>query len=930
VAINLEFRYVIKTLWYYRSRILFILFGLFLAQGLLFSNVIWHDTSEDLILHEFNDNIDYLAATSSFSTNTVFSLMNYLDTEPLVDHYDLSVRSNMIFNAFNKNESYRYYPLSDQENNKDPVHVVQSILTSLSGMERLANVLTIDGHVPKNSDEFMISTEAKLELESVYNTSIHPGKTLNIEIGERFPETDKGEFQLKHFLPKKFANRTISGIFDQNGAESIANQAYFEGIFRKTVIFPITETNFNTTDFHQMDKYGLTLMQMISFNFQDILNLGISELDSLLFRFMERLKSRFWFVVGDVMSNAVRDLQTNYNFSFHTALLFYPLIILSLLLSYFAVGQLLNERDQQISLLRIRGANDTDIIKLFYQEYLIVGLAASLISIPVSVLFTILIPSFQDNFTFNGEIAKEFLGNLKVNYLTLIQLYLVLQFLYFLAISYHIFQKIKNEEKNQFGRSLSIAKATLTVLFTGLLIGYFVFLNIPLTPSNISNIDSSSFRIAIFYLLILWLLYSQYAADIAMKLIVYSSNLIRYVSKHLSFYVTRSVKRPKNRNKIFVFYLIFMISLLIFSGSLFTIYNNYHHESETYLQGADLRIHTTATYRNYTSTIEAIDGVDTVTPVLETTIYVGSVPYTLYVVDPDSYLSVGIWDYASGSHSPQVLLNSLKQNPENILVSKQVVNTLGFKENQSLNIFGLMGQYISIFNISGVINSAPGLGLASYPNPELSQNTRGWLMTSFSYIEKNFKSQFTRLFFGKIDENANSANIIEQVSDLDNVITVNPSPINQNFIGVFITSYLPRPLSVLVFVFLMTAFISLVMITLSINYLIIERRSEFALMLATGSTRSFAMQFLRTEISLYGVISTIVGIAFGLLTANFAMKFYIPFTIQRIFVPIRFTVSPLLIICTFLFTEVVILALLRFNKDRVIPYNIADILKEDR
>ena len=52
----------------------------------------------------------------------------------------------------------------------------------------------------------MMSVNAKLEYENVYNTSLELGQSLDFEIGKRFPETDRGEVTIQDFLAKPFVS----------------------------------------------------------------------------------------------------------------------------------------------------------------------------------------------------------------------------------------------------------------------------------------------------------------------------------------------------------------------------------------------------------------------------------------------------------------------------------------------------------------------------------------------------------------------------------------------------------------------------------------------------------------------------------------------------------------------------------------------------
>ena len=115
----------------------------------------------------------------------------------------------------------------------------------------------------------------------------------------------------------------------------------------------------------------------------------------------------------------------------------------------------------------------------------------------------------------------------------------------------------------------------------------------------------------------------------------------------------KNFQRRNPSTKVLSFYLIFLFSLLIFSSTLYSTYDTYKTEEAEFNQGADLRIHTFRTYNNYSDELSSVNGIKQVTPLMKSPGYIATTEYTVYAVDPMSYLEVGYWEFANGTDTPE-------------------------------------------------------------------------------------------------------------------------------------------------------------------------------------------------------------------------------------------------------------------------------------
>ena len=451
-----QFLLALKSIIYFRKRIALVLFGIIFALSLLFANSIWEDTSEILVINELVENTDYLASTSSFLPGRVTDILEYLPEDDNIESFDISILSNAIFNFEDKDETYRYFPLDNQEDPSNPVEVSNAIVTNLEAMDNLDAIFNVNGSMPDEHNEILISRDLANDLEDLLEIDIVPGVQLNVSIAKKFPFTDIGEFQLVHFSPNYYYDFTLTGIIEYNGAASITEVIYTDQVFNRLVVFPLTEETFTINNLAEMDRNSLIANLMISIRTEKLIEFGVENLENYLFNFQERLKSRFWFSVNKVQTRTAEDLRNEFVFSFNSSSFYIPLVILSLLLTHYTIGLLINGREGHFNILRLRGTNDQDIIKILAIEFGIIGIIAFIAGSPLSILLASLIPGLRPDGSIDMETVRLFFQKMQFEFASLYLIILVVLGAYLLSIFYHTYNLIqKSNPTYSNGRAIS-------------------------------------------------------------------------------------------------------------------------------------------------------------------------------------------------------------------------------------------------------------------------------------------------------------------------------------------------------------------------------------------------------------------------------------------------------------------------------------------
>ncbi|MHA1443083.1 MAG: ABC transporter permease, partial [Candidatus Heimdallarchaeota archaeon] len=179
-----------------------------------------------------------------------------------------------------------------------------------------------------------------------------------------------------------------------------------------------------------------------------------------------------------------------------------------------------------------------------------------------------------------------------------------------------------------------------------------------------------------------------------------------------------------------------------------------------------------------------VEGVREAMSVLSVEGLISEKTVTLYGVDALKYLRIGRWESSPNDfYSMDYMLNNLNDTDRGIIISRKFAEAINITQNPSLTMRGLPNSSDNeVFEIIGVIDSAPGLGLAHGNNLELYQPNGQFMLVNERIITQDYGVSDASLFFAKIVPNFTISEVLDNINELDNIIDVNPEVINKQYI----------------------------------------------------------------------------------------------------------------------------------------------------
>jgi ABC-type lipoprotein release transport system permease subunit len=332
-------------------------------------------------------------------------------------------------------------------------------------------------------------------------------------------------------------------------------------------------------------------------------------------------------------------------------------------------------------------------------------------------------------------------------------------------------------------------------------------------------------------------------------------------------------------------------------------------ESE-YKNGADMRIVTYPVDYNFKNNISQIDGINEVVALMKTTGSIAYDDYTIIGVDSITYSRVGKWvdsSFAEGNSFEN--LKNLDEMYEGVIISQPLAERLNLTIGDEIPIINLPGGvYHRLFIITGILNSAPGLGLMDGQNIEMLQPNDGIVLINEEFMRTELEITLCQLFLASVFPDENNTRITNEIKGLLSNTQVNPELINEQFMGTFIESYIPNVRVFFYVQLIAVALIIMVLIIMFTDFTLNQRTQEFAITQSMGKSRNTISKILIMEILVIILSASIGGIllglaftysTFNLITPILTSHNIIPFTVnlpilEIVLIPVIMTTMALL------------------------------------
>jgi putative ABC transport system permease protein len=232
-----------------------------------------------------------------------------------------------------------------------------------------------------------------------------------------------------------------------------------------------------------------------------------------------------------------------------------------------------------------------------------------------------------------------------------------------------------------------------------------------------------------------------------------------------------------------------------------------------------------------------------------------------------------------------------------------------------------------IFEIIGVIDSAPGLGLAHGSNLELYQPNDQFFLVNEQIVIQDYGVRDASLFFAKIVPNYTISEVAENINDLDNIIDVNPEIINNQYIGKYISQFIPDVTTFVLIEIILVNAIGLIIISSIMEFLLSQRKQNNAILYSIGNSNKNLASMILAEILVIDAVAIfvalIIGVPFSLLSANVNSPIFTAHNILPYSFAFDYLRIPIFVVLLLIFTIITAIpSITRFSNQ-----NIAKILK---
>ncbi|NHJ32869.1 MAG: FtsX-like permease family protein [Asgard group archaeon] len=924
-----------KNILSHKRHMIIIIFGFTISISVLLSVNLWSNTSENLAINDFLGSQDYQAYIFSASQpEDIDEIIEDLDDNTLVDFYSTGYSTAALFNTEGKdNLTYECLPENDQTDPNDPVSLTNAFITGQETLERISYIFNIEGNFSVEDNGILLSHVEAQELSVIYGRDIQVGDVLNLSIGKYIPNIRYGEIYLSDFQATYYQNYTVNGIYTINEGVSIIQHALSSEVLSDSIIFPL----YSLGDEEDIMKFNsVPYVLFVKFDRDEITKDGLDEVINKMNLFSETIKRDYPTSYIYIIESILASLTNAYSRASVVVVLMIPVIIVGIVMTIFTINIVIDYRQTEVALLRDRGADTVQILLLFIIEFTIVALFGIILGIVLSFFIAAFIPSFTAS-GFNGVIFRAFLLDPSFSYgftigisftfLIVLLGYASLKIWWEISLrhksSEHDLSTRRKMEKNVF-IGANIVAATIVVI--ALIIALIDTIKSIQESQNFSISSTTSagytFVLLCFLLIFIVQIISYLITD---KFQVSLKGLYRRLIFNEAFFLINNFKRKDKKLSTMSFAIILVTTFITFSLISASSVTQNQLDEANYKNGADMRVITYPVDYNFRNNISQIDGINEVVALMKTTGSIAYDDYTIVGVDSITYSRVGKWDsssFAEGNSFENLKL--LDETYDGIIIGQALASRLNLTIGDNIPIINLPGGlYHRSFVITGILNSAPGLGLLDGKNIEMLQQNNGIVLINEELMLSEFGISNCQLFLANVFPDENETRIKSEIEGLLTNIQVNPELINEQFIGAFIESYIPN---VRVFFYVQLLTISLIIVILIVMYTdftLNQRTQEFAITQTMGKSRTTITKLLVVELIVIVFSAYIGGLLLGLAFTYASFNLMVPILTSHNIIP--FSVSiPILqfIFLPILFTTIALIGVLpsivKYGREKII------------
>ncbi len=817
--------------------------------------------------------------------NAMEELQSTLAQEPLVESSFITQPALFLFNLNHRSPYFNIlnHPPNESdffisENLHDGIHFVEEeYLSHIS-----SKVTTETGNdFSFSNGGIVISRRVLRRIEYYTGQSFEVGDTIDFGIATRLPDPDLGESSLYYFQMIKVYNRTINAIFDRIPQRLLLYPDFLPETLGDGIFIP--KSTVNQSVLKDMERRIATTPHMfIRMDRSALANKGTfaleSEIEAIAFR-IER--ENVWFQV-EVYTDEINLIISNYEKARIIILfLFIPLILVAFVFLLSTTSYMLNQRRDEIQLLRYKGASFLKILGLFFIEFLILAIIGFILGTLLGFINTWVISKSSKFLVLeNTELNIEFINTIVRSWNTWILGGIFIGSIYLLTVIHRVRGLLHQQQQESFVktrflkiRGLSRRNIDVGILVISAILLIIVIFDVDIGILSISDImnrlslDPQLMGLYLATATIIWLALGYGFARLSGDILPRLSRLTQFIfqSKHKLITVSFARKRPQVLNIITL--IVLTISLTVFSTFYSQTLEYNTQKNIDYLIGSDFKVFTEELTTAYASELEKIPGVSSAVSITQTFGTIGRYSITLVGVNPENYFTSCYWNQDSivaGKDPNQTLNGLITDQYHGIIINDFLAHTLEIGVGDYIELSRLLGSIGELYNftIYGVMKSAPGIGKMYSPTQEIRGFAKvGGIALIHQDLMDIFLVQTTRVFLVKTNETSSveRENVKGTLARQDFVRQVYDRESDHEILYDFMQ--ISGVAGILSASFVCSLLVGIIGVSIFYNYIISDRLQEYAVLRAFGGTKNQIFSIAVSET----IITVVFGISLGIL-----------------------------------------------------------------
>jgi putative ABC transport system permease protein len=755
-------------------------------------------------------------------------------------------------------------------------------------LNEMRREFTYEGDFSLDSGEALVSRQFIRYVRDVFGVTLTLNSTFDLELLMKAPSGP--EAPIGDLSRTSLESLSIAGIYEIQGYEGLIETAFpsrmrsnYDYVLYDTPVLGIRDSVMVLSEGIGLD----TIVEEGFFGSQTFLRASSTTLVSLgsdsiaknLINLKAQMDQRFDLTVQGLSEVLyLQALVDTYVSSTPLVILNLPIFLLALFLSVFAADTFMAARRPEVSSLRAKGASSSQIYGIFISEAVVMAAVSMVFGMILSILFAALMPATSGFMSFNWEEYMYYLSSTVIKPETILYTIIIclLPPLLFILNSARKAAQTEigttlvesaeppSEEGGAYGFTIGAS-----VILLAMVIGAVLFL--PANPTMLM-LELGLGTAAWFFLAYNGSRYSRLG-------FARLSSKISFVLGEKNIIAAGNLKMRKGR----IVPLMVVLALTLSSTIAFTV-QAYSFQQDLakeidYSLGADLRVTCTNQPFSFNDTIEEYPGVKRALPILKTYGQVGQEMVTIAGLDPIEYSLVGHFDGTSfGERTHEEVLSELEGVEEGIVLSRYHANrwNKSIGDALTLQVGGRLGPVLVTFRVVGFVHTSPGLGYAAetdIPNSRLGAGFglqaaySGFAMVNLDYLSEETELSTTTLFLADLVCVIDQDFLLRSLGDLPGVSATTPDAFNLRRRSFGTALFLSTIEGLFSIGFAMSFLLSLFALTLFLGSVVRERKRDYAILRAVGSSKKQVVRVVLAEFS--GVVlasvtlSLVLGTIFG-------------------------------------------------------------------